>query len=71
MDNNHKRDAQSLSALDAMTIEDMKSTLLNVVDPKSSQSVTVLLYANQHDMSDEKKSSFEDLYEWKKTRKFQ
>jgi secreted Zn-dependent insulinase-like peptidase len=71
LDNNHKRDAQSLSALDAMTIEDMKSTLLNVVDPKSSQSVTVLLYANQHDMSDEKKSSFEDLYEWKKTRKFQ
>jgi secreted Zn-dependent insulinase-like peptidase len=71
LDNNHKRDAQSLYALDAMTIEDMKSTLLNVVDRKSSQSVTVLLYADKHEMSVKKQSSFEDLYEWKKTRKFQ
>ena len=71
LDNDHKRDAQSLAALDVMTIENMKSILLKVLDRKSSQSVTVLLYADEHEMSDEKKSSFEDLYEWKKTRKFQ
>ncbi|MBC8311356.1 MAG: insulinase family protein [Candidatus Marinimicrobia bacterium] len=71
LDNNHERDTISLSALDEMTIGDMKSTLLNVVGNNTSQSVTVLLYANEHEISTEKKSSFEDLHEWKKTRIFQ
>ena len=70
-DNDHKRDVQSLAALDAMTIDDMKSKLLSVVDSNTSQSVTVLLYAAQHQLSNEHNRSFEDLHEWKKTRKFQ
>jgi len=70
LDNNYDRDRQSLSALDAMTIDDMKSTLLRAVDSKSSQSITVLLYANQHEMPDGSKTSFQNLDEWKKNRKF-
>ena len=53
-----------------MTIDDMKSTLLRAVDSKSSQSITVLLYANQHEMPDGPKTSFQNLDEWKKNRKF-
>ena len=70
LDNDYDRDRQSLSALDAMTIDDMKSTLLRAVDSKSSQSITVLLYANQHEMPDGPKTSFQNLDEWKKNRKF-
>ena len=71
LNNNNDRDTQSLSALDAMTIEDMELKLLTAIDRKTSQSVTVLLYADQHKSFNEGDSSFEDLYEWKKTRKFQ
>ena len=71
LDNNHERDKQSLSSLDAMRIDDMKLKLLTVLDSKTSQSVTVLLYADQHQLSNEDNKSFEDLHEWKKTRKFQ
>ena len=71
LDNNNERDSQSLSALDAMTIDDMKSKLLSVVDSNTSKSVTVLLCAAQHQLSNKHNRSFEDLHEWKKTRKFQ
>jgi insulysin len=71
LNSNHDRDTQSIVALEIMTIDDMKSTLLNAVNGKTGKNVTVLLYADEHKMSTEKKSSFQDLYEWKKTRKFQ
>ena len=54
-----------------MTIDDMKYTLLNAVNGATSKNVTVLLYADEHKMSPEKDSSFQDLHEWKKTRKFE
>jgi len=68
--NNHMRDDQSLSSLNSMTIDDMKSTLLHTLDSKSRKNISVLLYASQHEMSENKNPSFEDLHEWKKTRKF-
>jgi len=69
--NNHKRDAQSLVALEEMTISGMKSVLLHTMDIETQQSVTVLLYANQHLMPTLVIKSFEDLNEWKKIRKFE
>ena len=48
----------------------MKTKLLSVVNSNTSQSVTVLLYAAQHQLSNEVNNTFEDLHEWKKTRKF-
>ena len=71
LNNNHERDAQSLAELEIMTIDDMKSILSYVVDDATRQSVTVLLYAAQHQMPHEANTSFEDLIEWKKTRIFQ
>ena len=54
-----------------MTIAEMKSKLLSVVDSETSRGVTVLLYAAQHQLSNGDNKTFEDLHEWKKTRKFQ
>ena len=71
LNNNHERDAQSLAELEIMTIDDMKSILSYVVDDATRKSVTVLLYAAQHQMPHEVNTSFEDLIEWKNTRIFQ
>ena len=71
MDDNNERDVESLSALDVMTIDDMKSKLLKTLNSTTRESVTVLLYADQHQLSNLNNKSFQDLHEWKKTRKFE
>jgi len=71
LNNNHQRDVQSLVALDEMTMGEMKSVLLHAINNVTQQSVTVLLYADQHLMPSAVIKSFEDLNEWKKTRKFE
>ena len=71
LDNNHDRDALSLAALEALTMDEMKYVLSHAIDGPTRQSVTVLLYAAQHEMPTKMNTSFEDLLKWKKTRIFQ
>ena len=70
MNNNSQRDEESIKALDEITLDEMKEKILSSLDRSKSKSITVLLYADQHEQKTSDKTTFDNLKEWKQKRLF-
>ena len=58
-------------APEGLTKEEAVRVLSRVLDEKSFERATVLLYAKEHEVGENIKSSFDDINQWKGTRIYQ
>ena len=64
-ENNYDRDAQTIKALNEITIQDLKNTLSMTLNEDTKRNVTILLYANGLDVPENVTPTFEELDNWK------
>ena len=69
-ENNYDRDAQTLTALDDITIKDLKDTLSMTLNENSKRNVTILLYANGLEVPGNVRPTFEELNNWKQSQSY-
>ena len=68
--NNIQRDAQTLLELDSITIKEMQKVFKKTLASDTKRNVTVLLYANELEMPEHIKPTFQNLSDWKKNQTF-
>ena len=68
---NFNRDEQLISSVQELTKEETINVLSRALDEKSLERATILLYAKEHSVGKNTKSTFENINRWKNTRKYQ
>ena len=69
-DGNFSRNEELIAAVENLTKEEAVQVLSRVLDKKSFERATVLLYAKEHEVSENIKSSFDDINQWKNIRNY-
>ena len=70
-DGNFSRNDELIEAVENLTKDEAVQVLSKVLDEKSFERATVLLYAKEHEVEKNVRSSFDDINQWKNTRKYQ
>jgi len=68
---NFNRNEEVIQAVENLTREKSVEVLSKVLANETLERATVLLYAKEHEVGREVKSSFDSINQWKKTRKYQ
>jgi insulysin len=69
-DGNFSRNEELIEAVENLTKEEAVQVLSRVLDKKSFERATVLLYAKEHEVGENINSSFDDINQWKNTRNY-
>ena len=70
-DGNFERDDQLILAVQDLNKEKAIEVLTQVLSADTRERATILLYAKEHELGKNIKSSFHDINQWKNTRKYQ
>jgi insulysin len=65
------RDDQSLEAADAITFDGFKAKVNHLFEKVNQKKVSVLLFAEQHEIPKNVEATFEDVVNWKKSRMYE
>ena len=69
-DANYERDKETIEALNSLKKEEAVESITLTVSDDTKKMVNFMMFAKQHEIKKGLKSSFKDLGEWKKTRKY-
>ena len=70
-DGNFSRNDELIEAVENLTKDEAIQVLSKVLDERSFERATVLLYAKEHEVGKNVRSSFDDINQWKNARKYQ
>ena len=70
-DGNFSRNDELIEAVENLTKDEAIQVLSKVLDERSFERATVLLYAKEHEVGENVRSSFDDINQWKNTRIYQ
>ena len=68
---NYNRNDELIQAVENLTREKSVEVLTKVLANETLERATVLLYAKEHNVGENIKSSFDSINQWKNTRKYQ
>ena len=69
-DGNFDRDDQLISAVEDLSKEKAIEVLTRVLDDDTHERATILLYAKEHEIGENIRSTFQDINQWKSTRQY-
>ena len=69
-DADYDRDKKTIEALNSLKKQEAVESITLTVSDNTKKMVNFMMFAKQHEMEKGLKSSFKDLSEWKKTRKY-
>ena len=70
-DGNFDRDGQLILAVGNLSKEKAIEVLAQVLSADTRERATILLYAKEHEISEDIRSTFHDINQWKSTRQYE